>query len=307
MLKQIRNDISNFLLFKRTLRKLLETINVQTSYSSGEFSKRIKKRARTFWQSPDAKLIKTTILQASDPIDKWQNIPHWQRRLSNKYNSREFARLHGCRVARLYWKGREVSEINFNALPAHYVIRPTIGHSCNLVFLMVDGVNLMDQRKYTPQEIIVKLSQVLELNPHYEFLIEEFVKTEAGEYKIPKDYKMYMFNGEIARIEVINRLSPTEGFTSYYDENWNRMESKGVKYAQTSYNEEPPQCLNEIIQNARTLSKAYEIFVRIDFYATNKGAVFGEFTPTPGYGNYFTPAADKMFTEYWNTFCTGKI
>jgi hypothetical protein len=43
----------------------------------------------------------------------------------------------------------------------------------------------------------------------------------------------------------------------------------------------PPKCLSEMIEYARRLSKAYEIFCRIDFYATDKGAVFGEFTPTP--------------------------
>jgi hypothetical protein len=37
-------------------------------------------------------------------------------------------------------------------------------------------------------------------------------------------------------------------------------------------------------------SKAYEIFCRVDFYATDKGAVFGEFTPIPAVGKGFTPA-----------------
>lgn len=69
----------------------------------------------------------------------------------------------------------------------------------------------------------------------------------------------------------------------------------------------PPVCLPEIIEQAITLSKTYELFVRIDFYATDNGAVFGEFTPTPGLGYGFTPFADKLLTSYWDKYCNGKV
>jgi hypothetical protein len=245
-------------------------------------------------------------MKATDPLEKWQEGTHWQRKLSNKYNSREFAKKFGCRVAELYWHGRDYSSIPFDQLPAAYVIRPTIGYSSGLVFLMKDSVNLMDKRPYTPAELTSIMAAALEKNPYLEFLIEEFVKTEAGETKIPDDYKFYIFNGEIAAIQVINRLSPSKGLTTCYDAYWNQISNVNTYYPQGP-TQQPPACLPELIQQAKTLSKAYGIFARIDFYATDKGSVFGEFTPTPFRGLGFTPKADKFLVKYWDTYCLNSI
>lgn len=289
--------------------KLLAIIEIANRMFKKErkFAKRIKLRHNTFWNSPDAEIVRNTSMSADQPFNEWKDIKYWQRKLSNKYNSREFAKLHNCRVPELYWKGRNIAAINFDQLPLHYVIRPTIGHSCNLVFLMANSVNFMDKQTYQPEDIKSLLSKALEENEYVEFLFEEFIKTEEGEYKIPDDYKFYMFNGEIARILVINRKGPKEGRISAYDKDWNIIESAPQnKYAKAEF-QQPPNCFNEMTEQAKTLSRSYEIFVRIDFYATDKGAVFGEFTPTPGLGKDFSPKVDKLLLKYWNKFCKGKI
>ena len=272
----------------------------------GEFSRRIKRRHRIFWNAPDAEIVRNTKMSASDPIEKWRDAVYWQRKLSNKHNAREFAQLHGCKVPALYWKGRDLGNLNFDALPPQYVIRPTIGHSCDKVFLMNQGVNLMDRQAYSETALREIMGNALMQNPYQEFLVEEFLRTEEGEYKIPKDYKFYMFNGDVARIEIIDRLGPSEGYTSYYTENWEQMDNIGTKYGKAAC-QPPPLCLNDLIGHAKALSKSYELFVRIDFYATDQGAVFGEFTPTPGSGKCFTPDADRMFTDYWNKSCRGML
>lgn len=272
----------------------------------GDFAKRIQARHQLFWGKSDAEIIRNIAMKAEDPIEKWRDGFNWQRKLSNKSNAKEFAKKHGCRVTQLYWKGKDLSTLDIDALPEHYVIRPTIGHSCNLVFLMENGLNLMDSKYYSNKELLAILQEALSENPYQEFLVEEFVRTERGEYRIPKDYKVYTFNGAIARIEVINRLSPSKGSTSLYTENWEQVENLSSKYEQAPY-EEPPECIEELKSYAKTLSKAYEIFVRIDFYATDKGAVFGEFTPTPGLGKIFSPGAEEMFVKYWDEHCTSMI
>lgn len=271
------------------------------------FARRINRRHNTFWRSADAEKVRNIAMSADEPLAKWKDAKHWQRKLSNKYNAKQFAKLHNCKVSKLFWKGRNADAIDFNKLPPYYVIRPTIGHSCNFVFLMANSVNLMDRKTYFSQDIRAILSEALNKNPYLEFLIEEFVKTESGEYAIPDDYKTYMFNGEVAVIEVINRSSPTEGKLSCYDKNWKMITNTAVHmFTQAKY-QQPPKCFAEMIEQAKRLSKAYEIFVRIDFYATDKGAVFGEFTPTPGAAKYLTVEAEKMFINYWDTFCKGRI
>src|SRR5215210_2421023 len=269
---------------------------------SGEFKKRIKNRRKTFWEAPEAERVRNTIMFASDPIEKWKNVNNWQRKLSNKFNSREFAKKYNCKVADLYWKGRDINTIQFDNLPDQYVIKPRKGHSSRLVFLMDNGVNLMDGKIYSKKDIKEVLAKALNENKTSEFLFEEFLRSEDGVYKIPDDYKCYMFHGEIACIEVINRLGPSKGFTTCYNENWQVMENINPYYPEGDY-QQPPKCLQELLEKAKELSKSYEIFVRLDFYATYKGAVFGEFTPTPACGDGFTPKANKLFINYWDRFC----
>jgi hypothetical protein len=171
---------------------------------------------------------------------------------------------------------------------------------------MNKGYNMLDKRSYATNELIKIMKSALALNPHMEFLIEEFVRSEAGEYRIPLDYKVHTFNGKIARIEVINRIGAGQGTDTLFDENWQNVPNIGTKYKSGIYYDQP-KCLSQILRYARMLSKAYEIYVRIDFYATDRGAVFGEFTPTPGIGTGFTKKADQLFTQYWDQYCPGKI
>ena len=292
-----------------TTAKLLKSFTAVTLELLGRnttFSHRIKKRHTIFWSDPNAEDVRCTIMHATDPAEKWQDVENWQRKLSNKYNSREFASKYGCKVAELYWKGRNVSCIDFNHLPDHFVIRPTIGHSLNMVFVMRKSENLMDGKTYSHDDIRQVLEKALAENDRLEFLIEEFVRTEAGDYKIPDDYKLYMFNGKIACIQVINRENNKKGYTSWYDENWNPLPNLTTNFPDGE-SQPRPACFDEMVEYARRLSEAYKIFIRIDLYGTDKGAIFGEVTPTPALGKGFTPFAEKLFNKYWDQFCKGMI
>ncbi|TSD67743.1 hypothetical protein FFF34_010245 [Inquilinus sp. KBS0705] len=286
----------------------LHMINKITSYlrNSGEFPKRIKHRHDTFWKDPNAEVVRNTKMFEHDRLENWKDAPYWQRKLSNKSNAREFALMHGCRLPDLYWRGRDIDSVDMHALPPNYVIRPTVGHCSSLVFLMKEGFNLFDREVYTPEQIKNILKKELTENPKLEFLFEEFLEHEEGEHNILDDYKFFCFNGEIACIWVINRLGPRKGFSSFYDENWQRLEE--INYIYTPTGDQPaPACLNDMIKSAKKLSKAYGIFVRIDFYATYKGCVFGEFTPTPSMGRDYSKFGQKLLLSYWDTYCKGLI
>lgn len=293
---------------KQTKRRLFKLITKLSGKKElfGEFATRIKARGKIFWESPDSDYVINTIMQKSDPPEKWKDVENWQRKLHNKYNSREFARKYDCKVPELYWKGKDFHTLNFENLPHQYVIRPTILHSSRGVFLMNNSINLMDGKSYSKEEIKEALATTLDQNLKIEFLVEEFLRTESGEYRIHDDYKFYMFDGKIASIQVINRVSAKGGCNTWYDENWNQMKNITSNYSVGKV-QKPPRCLPEMKEYARRLSKAYEIFARIDFYATDKGVYFGEFTPTPASGKGFTPAGDKFLADYWDRYCKGKI
>ncbi|GGH13341.1 ATP-grasp fold amidoligase family protein [Mucilaginibacter phyllosphaerae] len=274
--------------------------------NSGQFSQRIKRRHETFWQNRHGERVRNTKMSRHDPLDKWMDDPYWQRKLSNKHNAREFAKMHGCKVPHLYWKGSHIDDINFADLPPQYVIRPTVGHSSNNVFVMKNGINLFDKTLYTCDEIKAILRSEVAANPHQEFLVEEFLKNEDGEFDILTDYKFYCFKGEIACLYAIKRLSPKTGFGTFYDEHWQPMEKVQHNYPLAT-DIKKPGCFDEMVKMVKTLGSSYNMFVRIDVYATCNGCVFGEFTPTPSMGMNFTRFGKKLMLSYWDKYCTGII
>lgn len=280
--------------FKQKLLSFINTYSIGSN-TSPKFAKRIKGHDKTFWKSSGAEEIGNINMSELESSMVLNDIKYWQSRLINKFNSRVFTHRHGCKVAKLYWKGRNFDDLDFDKLPANYVIRPTIGHSSDLVFLMTHSVNLMDKFTYSPERIKTILTENTKNNPSLEFLFEEFVKTEKGEYKIADDYKFYTYNGEIVRIEVINRLNRTDGFISYYDKDWNMIRNMPkTKYAKGIY-QHPPACLQEMIENVKILGKSYEILVRIDFFATDKGAVFSKLATFTGIGNADSPKTENVY------------
>ena len=62
---------------------------------------------------------------------------------------------------------------------------------------------------------------------------------------------------------------------------------------------ERPDCWEEMIEAVQTIGKAVGIYMRIDMFATNRGAVFGEFTPTPHGGKGYTEIVDKYLAGFW--------
>jgi hypothetical protein len=54
-----------------------------------------------------------------------------------------------------------------------------------------------------------------------------------------------------------------------------------------------------MIQSVQTIGKALGIYMRIDMFPTNRGAVFGEFTPTPHGGNGYSRFADEYLGSFW--------
>jgi hypothetical protein len=307
LLKKLKEYLKKFPAIQNSIKWVKKKLNIKSpSVSGGEFKRRILFRAQTFYQTTDLVKVHYTEMFSSDPLNEWKNEVNWQRRLDNKFNSRQFVNKYGCKVPDLYYKSKNIDEIKFSSLPENFVIRPTFGWSSKLVYLMKDGLNLMDNKMYSNEELHFAIAQTLKENPNLEFLFEEFVKTEEEEVKIPNDYKFYTFNGEIAAIQLINRLSPKSGFSTFYDEKWNLIPSLNTYYPTGTY-EQQPKCFDEMIDKVRTLSRLYEIFVRIDFYATPKGAIFGEFTPIPFRGSRFTLEAEKTLIKYWDRYCTGKI
>lgn len=268
------------------------------------FGEKIQQRNYRLWTEPhlgrhDGDTCRNELLMRTDSLEAWHCCPLWQRKLSNKWNSREFASKLGIRVPDLYWHGRDLRELDFRNLPSHYVVRSAIGHSSKGVFVMAEGVNLLDTKAYSEAELKKVLARVVEENPATLLLVEEFVKTESGQYQLPVEYKVHTFNDHIAGIYVVRRKTVKQAKHRFYTAEWKPFSEVMMRTHPLDDLTNPPKCLEEMLAFARTLGKAYGAFVRIDFYATDKGCVFSEFTPTPTLGRGYTPYASQYFLKLW--------
>ena len=57
---------------------------------------------------------------------------------------------------------------------------------------------------------------------------------------------------------------------------------------------------------ARRLGKVYDHYIRVDFFQTDNGPIFCEFTPTPCLGLHVTQTGNKYLMDCWNRMCPDK-
>jgi hypothetical protein len=281
------------------------------------FSERIKKRLALWWGLQESRRFYTRVISIhrikehytlrarSDMESKWHCCQFWQRTLNNKWNAREFAQKYGCRVPTLYWFGREISSLPFDSLPDSYVIKPNIGWSRKDVYAMAEGIDLLTDTTYTKIQLGERLRQVTRGLLGQPILVEEFV-TEDGEYRLPTEYKCHVFGEMIAAIQVIQRsANKRDTRHRFYTEQWKIFaDPMSTKFPPSDYID-PPECLNDMVTMARKLGRAYGTYVRVDFYVSKSGCVFGEFEATPT--RSFTEYADDYFGALWQETFPDKI
>ncbi len=302
---------------KRELSAALDScppseVRTAVTTSSALFSERLQTRQRVWWAKPNKwrnrdsyrhllhRLKENhTLRSQNDPDDRWHCCALWQRTLSNKWNAREFVQRYGCRVPALYWWGRRVGNLPINTLPDHFVIRPVWGDSRRGVYVFAGDRELLRQRVYTKAQLMAALRRERGWVSRFPVLVEEFVKTEAGEYRLPTEFKCHTFGDTIGAIEVVQRSDDKDARYGFYTASWQRFEDQMNVHLLPGDSVSPPKCLDEMLACARRLGGAYGTYVRIDFYATDHGCVFGEFSSTPDAGRGYTPFADRYYEELW--------
>ena len=108
----------------------------------------------------------------------------------------------------------------------------------------------------------------------------EFIESADDEQL--RDYKVFCFNGKPKMVRV-----DTDRFTKhkmdFFDCNWERIPNAGMGYPISGRKIEKPECLAELLEYARKLSKPF-IHARVDFYIVKDKIYFGEITFTNGAG-----------------------
>ena len=276
------------------------------------FSERLQRRNRLWWGKPNKwrncesyhrlfhRLRENhTLLRADAADQRWHCCELWQRLLSNTWNARAFAQRCGVRVPALYWSGRRPGTLPMETLPDYFVIRPIWGTSTRGTHVFARDRDLLDGTPFTKATLRTHLVRSAGRVVRFPIMAEEFVKPEVGHYELPTEYKCYMFGAMLAGIHVAKRLSRDEARIAFYTADWKLFDDPMHTHYPSGARFDPPRCLRELVECARTLGRAYGTFVRVDLYATDKGCVFGEFSSIPADGREFTPFADRYLGEQW--------
>jgi hypothetical protein len=244
-----------------------------------------------------------TIRRRDDPDEVWRCCDHWQRTLANKWNSREFAAKHGCAVPELYWAGSALESAPLESLPSHFVIRSVSGAARHGVAVMAHGVDILRNQPMSPADLRQRFAARTTFGPRIQVLAEEFVRTEDGADLLPVEYKCHAFCGVIAAVQVIVRTAAKQAKHRYYTPAWEPFPDRmGTALAEDAVRT-PPRCLAEMLRAASTLGSAFGSYVRVDFFATDRGAVFNEFSAMPAGGRKFTPYCEQLFGALWSEHC----
>jgi hypothetical protein len=278
------------------------------------FCERIERRYETWWgpvRSPGVagwkerlhrRRERFTYRDATVPLSAWKCCPNWQRSLANKWNARQFVQKYGIRVSGLYASGRWIPGLPFASLPDQYVVRPNYGHSRNNVFPIVSEIDMLRGNRCSKEDVRRHLIGAYGRFARVPLLLQEFVRTEDGEYQLPIEYQCHMFGGVVGAIQVIRRRIKQSSPNRFYSEAWEPFADKMRAMLPLAEYRDPPRCLDEMLRTVKTLGEVYGTYVRIDVFATDKGCVFNEFAPTPARGANFTPFANEYFGRLWEKY-----
>ena len=201
---------------------------------------------------------------------------------ADKYLVRDYVekKVGGQILNELYQVVDNVDEINFATLPNKFVIKSTQGCGMNYI--------CSDKSQLTKEEILKGLKGYTNLNYYYyksreliykdmkpKIIIEKFL---GDVDRVPRDYKIYCFNGKPFMIQVdIDRFKNTHR-ENYYDLDWNLLDVEDLDCPSDPLQiEEPPIVLAEMLKYAEVLADDFPQ-VRVDFYVVEGKVIFGELT-----------------------------
>ncbi len=233
--------------------------------------------------------------------------PMWQKELSSKLAGRNYVKELGLKVPELYWKGDDLASTpSFDRFPNQFVLKPEKGWSSNNVYCIKNGEDILTHTYHDRDSLIAALTNdkfVSENKPT--IMIEELLEPEVKQRDdgLPRDFKFHCFGDEIAMIHVALRKSEVnkrENEHQYYTPDFNIMSQRIMEKRDQGRTPIPrPDCWDEMVNAVKTIGRELGIYMRIDMYPTNRGAVFGEFTPTPHGGNGYSDFADRYLGSFW--------
>jgi len=233
-----------------------------------------------------------------DPIEAWRCCANWPHSLIHKWNSREFAARHGCRIPAIYWRGRFPHRAPFDSFPPDLVVRPVNGKSREGAYVVSDGRELLRDIPITIPELRRRLRRERWVQLGAPVLVEEILRRNDGAHRLPLELKCHTFGDVVACIEVVQR---GDGALKqrYYTTDWVPFDDRMDIEVDVMDPIPAPPALDELLRLATSMGAEIGTYIRIDFFLAERGWVFNEFSSTPSYGLKWTPFCEAYLGRFW--------
>lgn len=227
------------------------------------------------------------------------------RDLYQKIDAANFARAHGVKVPEILAVWESPADITWESLPDRFVLKSTYGGGGVSVFPLIrNGSKFIDglsEKEITREEVLSQLEQRHHGKAKYfaeEYLIGSSTKTGL----VPCDIKVFCFYGVVGYFEVReadgSRVKGRHSARMFWPDGSEIVNKRPF----VPSNRELPAVrrLAELIEISEVMSKAIRRpFVRLDYYETEQGIVFGEVTDLPGRVPILSPEIDLYLGELY--------
>jgi len=218
---------------------------------------------------------------------------------------RPFIEALGLPLPRLLGQADSLSDLDWTALPERLVIKPVNAANSNGVIVAADGCDQMtgvafgtDLKSYVSQlyeECFAKPPPVL-----VEEMLCDVGAVEDPGLVIPRDFKVFTVAGHAAYVRVHDRNAP-DGRRSIasFARDGSRLPPSLKGWPEAADDTALPRGFDQLIAMAEYLSQKVPWLLRLDFYLTPQGPVFGEFTTYPNAGLDLTPFSRRTMLQMW--------
>lgn len=207
---------------------------------------------------------------------------------TDKVSFKEYLKENGCAdyIVPTIGVYNDVNEIDFDKLPADYVLKSNWGGDSSQVFLHpAENKRSVHYIKLTANQWLLPMENLYSgyFNWGYKdikpkLMVEEMLKPSNG---VLNDYKFMCFNGE-PKVAFVVYDRRTNMALDFFDMDWKKLDFRR-KYKNSKKTIGKPKNFELMKQLCEKLAKPFP-FVRIDFYEVDGKLYIGEFTFTPGGG-----------------------
>ncbi len=204
----------------------------------------------------------------------------------------------------LYGHWENPADIDFDSLPAEYILKTNNGCGTNIIVKPDKQINREEIRQQLSKTLAFPYSE-LSGQLHYSLIppavIAEKLMNQGNGQKSLIDYKVHCVNGEPRIVFVFSDRNEIDHFNfsvKPYTLKWQEIPqytSPADLPENLPVSPDKPAGFDQMIELARKLSVGEE-YVRVDFYIIDGHIYFGEMTYTPdvGYHKFFRPYMQVM-------------